>query len=121
MVPNMFKSILSGGVSGNKAPKKFDNVCLAEEDQRCENTFAFVEHDTIYWCPLFFTDHATVRYDLSAKEFDAKGWCTPPPHIIGHLFSTDHTALHEMTHLSLIISHALALSIGEPETEIMVA
>lgn len=38
MVPNMFKSILSGGVSGDKTPHKIHNVCLTKQDFRCEKT-----------------------------------------------------------------------------------
>lgn len=56
---------------------------------------------------------ALTKFDLSDKKFDLDGWCKGPPHILGNLMTTADTVLHEMTHISFVISHALTLSVGE--------
>ncbi|KIK70723.1 hypothetical protein GYMLUDRAFT_51935 [Collybiopsis luxurians FD-317 M1] len=66
------------------------------------------------------------KFDLSSKSFSppqpgwlgssigsVQGWCTPPPHKLGHFMTAAHTIVHEMTHIRFIASPAL----GHGQTE----
>ncbi|KAJ3846978.1 hypothetical protein EV368DRAFT_88265 [Lentinula lateritia] len=119
-VPAMFESFLSGGGSHKKFPITCVHASSPENHKFClGGNLAFVETDKdgvekIFLCPQFFGNPApppgygTTALTLSSKKLTAQGWCTPPPHILGHYTSLGaHTILHEMTHITFIATHAL--------------
>jgi len=116
VVPNIFRSFISGGGTN----KKFKVACPGP-CKDCDNAYAVTDYPNIaspemWLCPTFFA-HPTSQNYLISKEFTSAGWCTPPPHIYGHFMIGAITILHEMTHLSFILTHAVVLS-GGPSTPI---
>ncbi|KAJ4466275.1 hypothetical protein J3R30DRAFT_3859791 [Lentinula aciculospora] len=116
----MYESFLSGGGLRKKSSITCVRTSSPENHKFClEGNLTFVEADKngeekMFLCPQFFgkpappPGYGTTALTLSSKKFTPQGWCTPPPHVLGHYTALGgHTILHEMTHMTFISSHAL--------------
>ncbi|KAE9385327.1 hypothetical protein BT96DRAFT_596980 [Gymnopus androsaceus JB14] len=108
LVPNMATSIVTGGGTN----KQIHVRCPTPEVCGTSNRVAFVRPDeaAINLCEGFFArnpvSHAWKPFNLDASGY---GWCRPP-YLLTNFLTRAEIILHEMTHIKLIASHALALS-----------